>query len=134
MIYSAPLEDARHLVNHYDRLRQEVEAQVKLLLNFSLLCFEAIFFFLWYLPFLKKQATDVLRRRSKLKESDISEEAYIKLKNSETRLAELKSSMKTLGKEATKAMLEVDNQQQNITYQRLRALVLTYLLESYLSS
>ena len=29
MIYSAPLEDARHLVNHYDRLRQEVEAQVK---------------------------------------------------------------------------------------------------------
>lgn len=28
MIYSAPLEDARHLVNHYDRLRQEVEAQV----------------------------------------------------------------------------------------------------------
>lgn len=95
MIYSAPLEDARHLVNHYDRLRQEVEAQ----------------------------ATDVLRRRSKLKESDISEEAYIKLKNSESRLAELKSSMKTLGKEATKAMLEVDDQQQNVTSQRLRALV-----------
>lgn len=71
-----------------------------------------------------EQATDVLRRRSKLKESDISEEAYIKLKNSESRLAELKSSMKTLGKEATKAMLEVDDQQQNITYQRLRALVI----------
>ncbi|ESQ33680.1 hypothetical protein EUTSA_v10007690mg [Eutrema salsugineum] len=95
MIYSAPLEDARHLVNHYDRLRQEVEAQ----------------------------ATDVLRRRSKLKESDVSEETYMKFKNSESRLAELKSSMKTLGKEATKAMLEVDNQQQKITYQRLRALV-----------
>uniref|UniRef100_A0A1J3JLW7 Endophilin-A2 n=1 Tax=Noccaea caerulescens TaxID=107243 RepID=A0A1J3JLW7_NOCCA len=95
MIYSAPLEDARHLVNLYDRLRQEVEAQ----------------------------ATDVLRRRSKLKESDVSEETYMKLKNSESRLAELKSSMKTLGKEATKAMLEVDNQQQNVTYQRLRALV-----------
>jgi len=58
-----------------------------------------------------------------LKESDISEEAYIKLKNSESRLAELKSSMKTLGKEATKAMLEVDDQQQNVTSQRLRALV-----------
>lgn len=95
MIYSAPLEDARHLVNHYDRLRQEVEAQ----------------------------ATDVLRRRSKLKESDVSEEAYMKLKNSESRLADLKSSMKTLGKEATKAMLEVDNQQQSVTYQRLRTLV-----------
>ncbi|KAG2315032.1 hypothetical protein Bca4012_065830 [Brassica carinata] len=95
MIYSAPLEDARHLVNHYDRLRQEVEAQ----------------------------ATDVLRRRAKLKESDVSEEAYMKLKNSESRLADLKSSMKTLGKEATKAMLEVDNQQQSITYQRLRTLV-----------
>ncbi|VVB00254.1 unnamed protein product [Arabis nemorensis] len=95
MIYSAPLEDARHLVNHYDRLRQEVEAQ----------------------------ATDVLRRRSKLKESDVSEETYMKLKNSESRLAELKSSMKTLGKEATKAMLEVDEKQQNVTYQRLRALV-----------
>ncbi|CAA7061236.1 unnamed protein product [Microthlaspi erraticum] len=95
MIYSAPLEDARQLVNLYDRLRQEVEAQ----------------------------ATDVLRRRSKLKESDVSEETYMKLKNSESRLAELKSSMKTLGKEATKAMLEVDNQQQNITSQRLRALV-----------
>ncbi|KAF8111814.1 hypothetical protein N665_0072s0026 [Sinapis alba] len=95
MIYSAPLEDARHLVNHYDRLRQEVEAQ----------------------------ATDVLRRRAKLKESDVSEEAYMKLKNSESRLAELKSSMKTLGKEATKAMVEVDNQQQSITYQRLRTLV-----------
>ncbi|KAL1204968.1 SH3 domain-containing protein 1 [Cardamine amara subsp. amara] len=95
MIYSAPLEDARHLVNHYDRLRQEVEAQ----------------------------ATDVLRRKSKLKESDISEEAYMKLKNSESRLVELKSSMKTLGKEATKAMLEVDDQQQNVTYKQLRTLV-----------
>lgn len=60
-----------------------------------------------------------------MKESDVSEETYMKLKNSESRLAELKSSMKTLGKEATKAMLEVDNQQQNVTYQRLRALVIS---------
>lgn len=60
-----------------------------------------------------------------MKESDISEEAYIKLKNSESRLAELKSSMKTLGKEATKAMLEVNDQQQNVTSQRLRALVIS---------
>lgn len=58
-----------------------------------------------------------------MKESDVSEEAYMKLKNSESRLADLKSSMKTLGKEATKAMLEVDNQQQSVTYQRLRTLV-----------
>jgi len=70
-----------------------------------------------------------------LKESDISEEAYIKLKNSESRLAELKSSMKTLGKEATKAMLEVDDQQQNVTSQRLRALVnlLSKLMIVYMS-
>lgn len=70
-----------------------------------------------------------------MKESDISEEAYIKLKNSESRLAELKSSMKTLGKEATKAMLEVDDQQQNVTSQRLRALVnlLSKLMIVYMS-
>lgn len=41
MIYSAPLEDARHLVNHYDRLRQEVEAQVNSLC--FLICFESIY-------------------------------------------------------------------------------------------
>ncbi|KAH0878998.1 hypothetical protein HID58_066392 [Brassica napus] len=28
MIYSAPLEDVRHLVNHYVKLRQEVEAKI----------------------------------------------------------------------------------------------------------
>ncbi|XP_010518975.1 PREDICTED: SH3 domain-containing protein 1-like [Tarenaya hassleriana] len=95
MVYSAPLEDARHLVHRYDRLRQEVEAQ----------------------------AADVLRRRSKLKDSDISEESYMKLKNAESRLAELKTGMKALGKEATTAMLEVEGQQQKITSQRLLALV-----------
>lgn len=137
MIYSAPLEDARHLVNHYDRLRQEVEAQVKSWLTFFWVCFEAISDFLRHEQFVEKkrffeQATDVLRRRSKLKESDVSEETYMKLKNSESRLAELKSSMKTLGKEATKAMLEVDEKQQNVTYQRLCALVNSALIISRL--
>ena len=30
MVVGAPLEDARHLAQRYDRVRQETEAQVKL--------------------------------------------------------------------------------------------------------
>lgn len=30
MVVGAPLEDARHLAQRYDRVRQEAEAQVKL--------------------------------------------------------------------------------------------------------
>ncbi|KAG2304150.1 hypothetical protein Bca52824_032801 [Brassica carinata] len=70
--------------------------------------------------------TDILRRRSKLKESDVSEETYMNFKNSKSRLAELKSSIKTLGKEATKAHEEVDSQQQNVTYQCLHTLTVTW--------
>ncbi|XVF52193.1 hypothetical protein PTKIN_Ptkin04bG0245000 [Pterospermum kingtungense] len=95
LITGAPLEDARHLTHRYDRLRQEVESQ----------------------------AADVLRRRSKTRESDISAESYMKLKQSEARLTELKSSMMVLGREATAAMLSVEDQQQKITFQRLLAMV-----------
>lgn len=95
LIMGAPLEDARHLTHRYDRLRQEVEAQ----------------------------AADVLRRRSKTRESDISAESCMKLKQAETRLTELKSSMMVLGREATSAMLSVEEQQQKITFQRLLAMV-----------
>ncbi|OMO91352.1 Neutrophil cytosol factor 2 p67phox [Corchorus capsularis] len=95
LITGAPLEDARHLTHRYDRLRQEVEAQ----------------------------AADVLRRRSKTRESDISAESYMKLKQAEDRLTELKSSMMVLGREATAAMLSVEEQQQKITFQRLLAMV-----------
>lgn len=95
MINGAPLEDARHLTHRYDKLRQEVEAQ----------------------------AADILRRRSKTKESEISVEAYAKLKSAEARLTDLKSSVAALGKEATAAMLSVEEQQQKITYERLLAMV-----------
>lgn len=39
----APLEDARHLAQRYDRMRQEAEAQVSGILSFILLYF---FFYL----------------------------------------------------------------------------------------
>ncbi|KAK9023951.1 hypothetical protein V6N11_004138 [Hibiscus sabdariffa] len=95
LITGAPLEDARHLTHRYDRFRQEVEAQ----------------------------AADVLRRKSKTRESDISAETYMKLKHAEERSNELKSSMMILGTEATAAMLSAEDQQQKITFQALRAMV-----------
>ncbi|CAN0929049.1 SH3 domain-containing protein 1 [Linum grandiflorum] len=95
LITGAPLEDARHLVHRYDKLRQEVEAQ----------------------------AADVMRRRSKTKDYDITAENSMKLRSAESRLTELKSSMMALGREATDAMLSVENQQQEITTQRLFAMV-----------
>ncbi|XP_065876902.1 SH3 domain-containing protein 1 [Euphorbia lathyris] len=95
MVTGAPLEDARHLTHRYEKLRQEVEAQ----------------------------GAEVLKRRSKTKESDISAENCMKLRNAETRLTELKSTIMSLGKEATDAMLSVENQQQQMTSQRLFAMV-----------
>ncbi|KAG5384965.1 hypothetical protein IGI04_036435 [Brassica rapa subsp. trilocularis] len=44
--------------------------------------------------FIFEHAADVLRRRSKLKESDVSKETYTKFQNLESRLAELKSKLK----------------------------------------
>ncbi|KAE8709794.1 Putrescine-binding periplasmic protein-related [Hibiscus syriacus] len=95
LITGAPLEDARHLTHRYDKFLQEVESQT----------------------------ADVLRRKSKTKESDISTESYMKLKHAEERLTELKSSMVVLGREAIDAMLSAEDQQQNITFQVLRAMV-----------
>ncbi|XP_027156886.1 SH3 domain-containing protein 1 isoform X2 [Coffea eugenioides] len=92
-IAGAPLEDARHLTHRYDRVRQEFEAQ----------------------------AADVLRRRSKCKDS--SAESVIKLKSSEAKLTELKSSMLVLGNEAISAMLSVEDQQQQLTFQKLLSMV-----------
>ncbi|EEF42496.1 SH3 domain-containing protein 2 [Ricinus communis] len=95
LVTGAPLEDARHLTHRYEKLRQEVEAQ----------------------------GAEVLRRRSKTRESDISAENCMRLRSAETRLTELKSTMMALGKEATSAMLSVENQQQQITVQRLFTMV-----------
>ncbi|KAF7829128.1 SH3 domain-containing protein 1 [Senna tora] len=94
-ITGAPLEDARHLTYRYDKLFQEVEAQ----------------------------AAEVLRRRSKLRDSSISAESSMKLQNAETRLKELKSALVALGREATAAMLSVEDEQQQITHKSLCTMV-----------
>ncbi|KAL3818380.1 hypothetical protein ACJIZ3_004285 [Penstemon smallii] len=90
---SAPLEDARHLTQRYDRMRQEFEIQ----------------------------AAEVIRRQSKSRDS--SAESSIKLKSAEKKLTELKSSMLALGREATAAMLSVEDQQQETTFQKLLTMV-----------
>lgn len=95
LITGAPLEDARHLTHRYDKLRQEVEAQ----------------------------AAEALRRRSKTRDSEISAESFMKLQAAEARLTELKSTMMALGREAAAAMSSVENQQQEITAQRLFSMV-----------
>lgn len=88
-INGAPLEDARHLTRCYDKMHQEFEIQ----------------------------AAEVIRRQSKSRDS--SAESIMKLKSAETKLSELKSSMLALGREATAAMLSVEDQQQHITFQKL---------------
>ncbi|KAI9177905.1 hypothetical protein LWI28_020497 [Acer negundo] len=95
LITGAPLEDARHLTHRYEKIRQEVDSQ----------------------------AAEVLKRRSKIRDSEISAESATKLRSSEKRLTELKSTVSALGREATAAMLSVETQQQQITSQRLFAMV-----------
>ncbi|KAL8208275.1 hypothetical protein R6Q57_007687 [Mikania cordata] len=92
-IRAASLEDARHLARSCDRLRQEVETQ----------------------------AVEVLRRQTKVR--DPTPESALKLKNMEARLSELRSSLVTLQKEAISAMLSVEEQQQQITLQKLLTIV-----------
>ncbi|KAH9753669.1 SH3 domain-containing protein 1 [Citrus sinensis] len=104
LINGTPLEDARHLTHRYDKLRHEVEAQI-------------------YIEYFHP-AAEVFRRRSKIRESDISAESAVKLRNAEARLTELKSTIMALGREATAAMLSVESQQQQMTYQRLFAMMI----------
>ncbi|KAL6995762.1 SH3 domain-containing protein 2 [Sarracenia purpurea var. burkii] len=95
MVVGAPLEDARHLAQRYDRVRQEAEAQ----------------------------AIEVSRRQTKVRESNGNPENVSKLETAEAKLNELKSNMVTLGKEAAAAMAAVEAQQQRLTLQRLIAMV-----------
>ncbi|MCO5556571.1 hypothetical protein L7F22_010121 [Adiantum nelumboides] len=95
MVMGAPLEDARHLCQRYDRLRLEAEAQ----------------------------AAEVARRQVRSKEGGANVENTYKLQQAETKLAELTSAMTTLGKEAAAAMIAVEAQQQRLTLQRLIAMV-----------
>lgn len=95
MVMGAPLEDARHMAQRYDRTRQEAEAQ----------------------------AVEVSRRQNRVRESTGNGDMVSKLEAAEYKLEELKSNMVGLGKEAIAAMSAVEAQQQRLTLQRLIALV-----------
>ena len=68
-----------------------------------------------------------MRRRLKSKASG-SSESSLKLQNTEARLTELKSTAVALGREATSAMLSVEAQQQQMTFQKLLTMVLLLTL------
>ncbi|KAL3840260.1 hypothetical protein ACJIZ3_024851 [Penstemon smallii] len=95
MVVGSPLEDARHLAQRYDRVRQEAEAQV----------------------------IEVARRQSRVRETDVGPDNILKLEAAETKLHELKLNMGTLGKEASAAMAAVEGQQQRLTLHRLITMV-----------
>ncbi|XP_038982875.1 SH3 domain-containing protein 1-like isoform X2 [Phoenix dactylifera] len=95
MIVGAPLEDARLLTYRYERIRQDVEAQT----------------------------AEAIRRQLKSKEVGARADYAAKLQNAESKLSELKATLSALGREATAAMIAVETQQQQITFQRLLAMV-----------
>ncbi|KAL3621292.1 SH3 domain-containing protein 2 [Castilleja foliolosa] len=95
MVMGAPLEDARHLAQRYDRMRQEAEAQ----------------------------AVEVARRQAKVREGNAHPDMAFKLEAAEVKLQDLKSNVATLGKEAASAMAAVEGQQQRLTLQRLITMV-----------
>jgi hypothetical protein len=95
MVLGAPLEDARHLAQRYDRMRQEAEAQ----------------------------ATEVARRQAKARESQGNPDILMKLESAEAKLHDLKSNMTILGKEAASALASVEDQQQKLTLERLLSMV-----------
>ncbi|GMJ05623.1 SH3 domain-containing protein 2 [Hibiscus trionum] len=95
MVMGAPLEDARHLAQRYDRLRQETESQT----------------------------IEVSKRQARVREMPVHQENIMKLEAAENKLHDLKSNMSTLGQEATSAMANVEVLQQRLTLQRLIAMV-----------
>ncbi|KAK6115772.1 hypothetical protein DH2020_008041 [Rehmannia glutinosa] len=95
MVVGSPLEEARHLAQRYDRVRQEAESQ----------------------------AIDVARCQARVRETNVNSDNILKLEAAETKLHELKSNMATLGKEAAAAMAAVEGQQQRLTLQRLITMV-----------
>ncbi|KAI3812171.1 hypothetical protein L1987_16877 [Smallanthus sonchifolius] len=95
MVMGAPLEDARHLAQRYDRMRQEAEAQV----------------------------IEVSKRQAKVIDGNGNPDLFSRLEAAETKLQDLKSNMAVLGKEAASAMAAVEAQQQNMTLQRLISMI-----------
>ncbi|XP_047090069.1 SH3 domain-containing protein 2-like [Lolium rigidum] len=94
MIMSAPLEDARLLTYRYQRIRQDMESQI----------------------------ADVMRKQLKSKESSGNADSA-KLQHAESKLSELRTTLAALGREATAAMEAVEVQQQQVTFDRLLAMV-----------
>ncbi|CAN7033819.1 unnamed protein product [Brassica rapa subsp. trilocularis] len=95
MVIGAPLVDARHLAQRYERMRQETESQT----------------------------IEVSKRQAKVRENPGNPELVMKLEYAEAKLQDLKSNMTILGKEAASAMAAVEDQQQTQTLQRLITLV-----------
>ncbi|KAD4981914.1 hypothetical protein E3N88_18585 [Mikania micrantha] len=95
MVIGAPLEDARHLAQRYDRMRQEAEAQ----------------------------AVEVSKKQARAREGVVNPEMIMKLEAAESKLQDLKSNMAILGREAASAMAAVEAQQQKMTLQRLISMV-----------
>ncbi|KAE8703150.1 protein argonaute 5-like [Hibiscus syriacus] len=95
MVMGASLENARHLAQRYDRVRQEAESQV----------------------------IEVSKRQARVKEMPVYHENIMKLEAAENKLEDLKSNMSTLGQEAASAMANVEVQQQRLTLRRLIAMV-----------
>ncbi|KAB1207413.1 Nostrin [Morella rubra] len=100
MVMGAPLEDARHLAQRYDRMRQEAEAQFIFSVQACKLSVEP------------RQAIEVFKRQAKVRETPGTPENITKLEAAEFKLQDLKSNMAILGKEASAAMAAVEAQQQ----------------------
>ncbi|OAY73553.1 SH3 domain-containing protein 1 [Ananas comosus] len=72
---------------------------------------------------LESQTAEVLRRRLKSNEVGANAESAAKLQNAESKLSELQNTLSALGREATVAMVAVETQQQQTTFERLLAMM-----------
>ncbi|KVH96626.1 Arfaptin homology (AH) domain/BAR domain-containing protein, partial [Cynara cardunculus var. scolymus] len=95
MVMGAPLVDARHLAQGYDRMRQEAESQ----------------------------AVEVSKRQARVRDGMGNSDHFMKLEAAESRLQHSKSNMLTLGKQAASAMAAVEAEQQKMTLQRLISMI-----------
>jgi hypothetical protein len=64
-----------------------------------------------------------MRKQLKSKESHGNANSSVKLQHAESKLSELRTTLAALGREATAAMEAVEAQQQQVTYERLLAMV-----------
>jgi len=64
-----------------------------------------------------------MRKQLKSKESSGNTDNSVKLQHAESKLSDLRTTLAALGREATAAMEAVEAQQQQVTYERLLAMV-----------